>query len=141
MDSDGCRRVSSAHGPVHSDTGNLKQRERVMTPGVQFEATVLLTVSFGKFDTARSRSLSPKELGRFAPWLKTHGLQPGTLLKGRLKDLLSGWEDQSMSLSRLESLPAHGGALGLAFEKWQRAGLWVMIRSDPEYPGWLKRQL
>ena len=31
--------------------------------------------------------------------------------------------------------------LGLALEKWNRAGLWVMTRSDIDYPGRLKQRL
>ena len=31
--------------------------------------------------------------------------------------------------------------LGLALEKWQRAGLWVMTRSDEDYPFRLKSRL
>src|SRR5262249_4569703 len=31
--------------------------------------------------------------------------------------------------------------MALALEKWQRAGLWVMTRSDPDYPSRLKKRL
>ena len=31
--------------------------------------------------------------------------------------------------------------MGLALEKWQRAGLWVMTRSDADYPVRLKKRL
>jgi predicted Rossmann fold nucleotide-binding protein DprA/Smf involved in DNA uptake len=43
--------------------------------------------------------------------------------------------------ARLQALLARGAALGLALEKWQRAGLWVRTRGDPEYPDRLKRRL
>ena len=36
---------------------------------------------------------------------------------------------------------SRGATLALALEKWQRAGLWVMTRSDPDYPERLKRRL
>jgi predicted Rossmann fold nucleotide-binding protein DprA/Smf involved in DNA uptake len=38
-------------------------------------------------------------------------------------------------------LLGRGGALGLALEKWHRAGLWVLTRLDSEYPGRLRKRL
>ena len=49
--------------------------------------------------------------------------------------------DRSITLARLESLMDRGGAFGLSLERWQRAGLWVVAQSDPEYPVQLKRRL
>ena len=39
------------------------------------------------------------------------------------------------------ALLSRSPALALALEKWQRAGLWVITRSDPDYPARLKKQL
>ncbi len=102
---------------------------------------MLLTVSFGSYDRCGAKPLSAKEWARFAVWLKEHGLEPSILLKGDMKVLLAGWSDRSITLSRLERLLDRGAALGLALEKWQRAGLWVVTRSAPEYPERLKRRL
>ena len=102
---------------------------------------MLLTVSFGKSDKSGVKPLSRMEWARFAIWLKDHDLEPSALLKGDLNNLLSAWEDRSITLSRIESLMDRGGALGLALEKWQRAGLWAITRSDPEYPERLKSRL
>ena len=55
--------------------------------------------------------------------------------------VLAGWIDRSVSVARLEQLMGRGTALGLSLEKWQRAGLWILTRSDPEYPERLKRRL
>ena len=112
-----------------------------MNLGSQAQAVMLLTVSFGKSDKSSAKPLSTKEWARFAVWLKDHDLDPSALLKGDMNGLLSGWMDRSITLSRLESLMDRGGALGLALEKWQRAGLWVITRSDPKYPKRLKRRL
>ena len=46
-----------------------------------------------------------------------------------------------MTTHRVEALLDRGAALGLALEKWERAALWVMTRSDPDYPDRLKRRL
>lgn len=107
----------------------------------QAQAVMLLTVSFGKSDAPGSRPLSNGEWARFAVWLKDRGLEPAALLKADLSTLLQGWMDRSVSVARLQALLARGAALGLALEKWQRAGLWVLTRGDPEYPDRLKRRL
>ena len=39
------------------------------------------------------------------------------------------------------ALLGRGHSLALAVEKWQRAGLWMVTRSDPEYPKRLKSRL
>ena len=55
--------------------------------------------------------------------------------------LLSRWEDHTITRPRLENLLSRGAALGLALEKWHRAGLWVLTRTDSEYPGRLRKRL
>jgi predicted Rossmann fold nucleotide-binding protein DprA/Smf involved in DNA uptake len=77
------------------------------------------------------------------PRLREHQLQPSFLLEGNLEEVLAGWQrvDNVFPMTRLAELPGRGGALGLALEKWQPAGLWVMTRSDPDYPGALKQGL
>lgn len=110
-----------------------------LTP--QAQAVMLLTVSFGKPDSQQSKPFSNSEWARFAIWLKDHGSEPAALLKGDLDALLAGWMDRTVSVSRIRALLGRGAALGLALEKWQRAGLWILTRSDPEYPERLKRRL
>ena len=110
-----------------------------LTP--QAQAVMLLTVSFGKSDSPDGKPLSNNEWARFAIWMKDHGLEPAALLKGDLDALLAGWMDRTVTVARLRALLGRGAALGLSLEKWQRAGLWVLTRSDPEYPERLKRRL
>ncbi|MYA89595.1 MAG: DNA-processing protein DprA [Boseongicola sp. SB0662_bin_57] len=112
-----------------------------MHPNSQAQAMMLLTVSLGKPGSASERPLSAREWSRFAAWLKERGLEPSDLVKGDLKSTLSGWIDRTVPLSRLEHLLGRGGALGLALERWRRAGIWVVARSDPEYPDRLKSRL
>lgn len=59
----------------------------------------------------------------------------------RPAELLRGWSDKTITLERIEGLMGRGSALALAMEKWLRAGLWVMTRSDPDYPARLKKRL
>ena len=112
-----------------------------MNPSSQAQAMMLLTVSLGKPDNADEKPLSVREWSRLAAWLKEREIEPSDLLKGDLKSKLSGWMDRSVTLSRLEQLIGRGGTLGLALERWRRAGIWVIARPEPEYPDRLKRRL
>ena len=105
------------------------------------QATMLLTATLGRSDRSGVKPLSIREWARFAVWLKDHELEPASLLKCDLPSVLSGWTDGSITVPRLEQLLGRGGALGLLLERWQRAGLWVITRSDPEYPRRLKERL
>ena len=112
-----------------------------MNPSSHAQALMLLTVSFGKPDNADEKPLSAGEWSRLAAWLKEREIEPCDLLKGDLKATLSGWMDRSVTLSRLDHLFGRGGTLGLALERWWRAGIWVIARPDPEYPDRLKHRL
>ena len=98
------------------------------------EAVMLLTVSFGKSGTAATKPLTPTEWGEFAGWLKDGALGPGDLLNGNLTDLLKRWEHPKVTARRVQDLLNRGAALGFALEKWERAGLWALARSDTNYP-------
>jgi len=105
------------------------------------QAILLLTAHFAKARKEAVKPLTPKEWGRFALWLKDKSLTPEKLLNGRPGELLNGWSDKTITLERIEGLMGRGSALALAMEKWLRAGLWVMTRSDPDYPKRLKKRL
>ncbi len=109
-----------------------------MNVSLQTQAVMLLTVPFGK---TGAKPLSIREWARFALWLKDHELEPSQFLKGDPKSLLSNWMDKTVTLERVEGLLDRGGALGLALEKWQRTGLWIITRSEVDYPERLKRKL
>jgi len=107
----------------------------------QAQAVLLLTAYLARPAQSEPRPLSPTEWGRFARWLKERGITPERLLRDDLAPLLDGWLDRTVTLERIQALLNRAGALGLAVEKWQRAGLWILIRADADYPGRLKRQL
>jgi predicted Rossmann fold nucleotide-binding protein DprA/Smf involved in DNA uptake len=107
----------------------------------QTQAVLLLTAYFSKPVKGDPRPLSPTEWGRFALWLKDHDTLPEALLGNDPGPFLSGWNDKTITLDRIRYLLNRGSALALALEKWQRAGLWVLTRSDAEYPGRLKQHL
>lgn len=112
-----------------------------MALSAQAQAVVLLTAHLAKAEKGAVRPLSAAEWGRFAVWLRDRGLQPEALLSGEPARLLDGWLDKTVTMPRVEALLGRGAALGLALDRWERAGLWVMTRSDPDYPDRLKRRL
>ncbi len=105
------------------------------------QATLLLTSYFSKASNESAKPLTNSEWGRFALWLKDRSTTPADLLVTDPKTLLQGWHDARISAERIIELLSRGHSLALAMEKWQRAGLWVVTRSDPEYPMRLKQRL
>ena len=105
------------------------------------QATLLLTSYFSKASNESAKPLSNSEWGRFALWLKENSITPADLLVGDPQALLQGWHDKRISVERIVELLKRGHSLALAMEKWQRAGLWVVTRSDSEYPKRLKQRL
>ena len=105
------------------------------------QAIMLLTISFGKADQSDVKPLSPAEWHGLALWLRDRGLSPADLLRRDFEESLSGWADQKVTMPRLDSLLGRGMALALALEKWERVGLWVVARSDQDYPQRLRTHL
>lgn len=105
------------------------------------QATLLLTSYFSRASSESAKPLTNAEWGRFALWLKEKSTTPADLLVADPKALLQGWHDARISAERIIELLNRGHSLALAMEKWQRAGLWVVTRSDPEYPKRLKQRL
>jgi predicted Rossmann fold nucleotide-binding protein DprA/Smf involved in DNA uptake len=105
------------------------------------QATLLLTCYFSKASNEKAKPLTIAEWGRFALWLKEKNITPADLLVTDPKPLLVGWYDNRVGTERILALLGRGHSLALAIEKWQRAGLWVVTRADPEYPIRLKARL
>lgn len=113
-----------------------------MKISLQTQAILLLTAWFSKPTPRDPKPLTVTEWGRFAQWLKVQNITPELLLTASDPlTPLEGWSDRTITQERIVALLGRAGALGLALEKWQRAGLWVMTRSDPDYPTRLKRRL
>ena len=110
-----------------------------MTLGPQTQAVLLLTARFGKPGPTEPRPLSPTEWGRFALWLHERGLRPEDLLEADPTGRLDGFADQSIGRERVAFLLGRGAALGLASERWARAGIWVLTRGDAAYPSRLRK--
>ena len=105
------------------------------------QAILLLTSDFLKNKNVDISPLTPTEWGYFALWLHDNNLKPQDLLTPTFEEKLVNWNDKKITLTRLKKLLNRGGALALALEKWQQVGIWVITRSDPEYPKQLKKRL
>ncbi|MYB15224.1 MAG: DNA-processing protein DprA, partial [Rhodospirillaceae bacterium] len=112
-----------------------------MIANLRTQAVLLLTVSLGRADRDGAKPLSAGEWARLASWLEECNLDPAALMTGDPEELLSGWVDRTVTPGRLDGLLGRGAALGLAAEKWQRAGLWLLARPDPGYPARLEKRL
>lgn len=105
------------------------------------QATLLLTSYFSQVGSDDVKPLTNAEWGRFARWLKEQSVTPADLLATDVPSLLQTWQDPHISMARVIALLNRGHSLALATEKWQRAGLWLVTRADPEYPWRLKQRL
>jgi predicted Rossmann fold nucleotide-binding protein DprA/Smf involved in DNA uptake len=113
-----------------------------MSISTQTQAVLLLTAWFSKPAKDAPKPLTPSEWGSFALWLKEKGLTPEVLVdRADPSPMLEGWTHRSVDASRIRHLLGRSAALGIALEKWERAGLWVMTRSDADYPRSLKHRL
>ncbi|RWX48952.1 DNA recombination-mediator protein A [Candidatus Electrothrix communis] len=100
-------------------------------------AILLLCGIFGKDRSAKPLSLT--EYSSLVRWLIGVKMRPEDLLKKENipeASIGSGIEKQ-----RLESLLGRGIQLGFAVEEWQRNGIWIISRSDADYPARYKIHL
>ncbi len=54
---------------------------------------------------------------------------------------LRDWNDKRCPIDRILFLLGRGVTLGIAMEKWQRAGIWILSRTDDNYPQRLTERL
>ena len=104
------------------------------------QAILLLTGHFSKAADA-VKPLTNSEWTRLVGWLRQKEASPEQLLTAEFEEILGGFNDEKISSRRLFELLSRGSSLALATEKWLRAGLWIMTRSDADYPRRLKERL
>jgi predicted Rossmann fold nucleotide-binding protein DprA/Smf involved in DNA uptake len=104
------------------------------------KAILLLCSRFGSGDNGAAKPLTTKEYDDLASWLRTRDWWPMDLLE---ESNISTLHDPTLpvKLDRLRALLTRGTAMALAIEKWTNKGLWVICRSDDDYPQRLKQNL
>lgn len=105
------------------------------------QAILLLTSPLVKTGRDDIQPITPSDWNRLAVWLNQKNLKPGDLLLGDPAVHLHGWIDKRCPAERLLALLGRGVVLGIAMEKWQRAGIWVLSRMDNDYPKKIKDRL
>ncbi len=112
-----------------------------LTPDAQ--AIMLLTVHFSKSGSDSAKPLTTTEWARLNKWLLNRypDFKPSDLMTGKMSEWLEGWYHKRITCERIEALLNRGMVLALSVEKWERSGLWVMTRSDDDYPQRIKDRL
>jgi predicted Rossmann fold nucleotide-binding protein DprA/Smf involved in DNA uptake len=110
--------------------------ENVTEPQVSRDTQAVLLLC-GRF-AAREQidPLDTREYSRVEELLAQRSLRPADLLDGDLDLSAAG-----LDTSRIAHLLGRAMGLGLATERWANGGLWVISRSDPDYPSRLLQHL
>lgn len=105
------------------------------------QAILLLTSYFSKASLEKVKPLTTAEWAKFAYWLREQNISPERLLSSDLSQTLKGWYDSKVTKERINGLLSRGHSLAIAVEKWTRAGIWILTRSDLDYPKRFKSRL
>ncbi len=107
------------------------------TPTDDASAIALLCAFLG--GETKHLPLKLEEYNQVARVLHHSGKRPGDLLMtGALSEIAN---DAGIVADRLQWLLARRINLGFCLEEWQRKGIWILARSDPDYPDKLRSSL
>ncbi|MDE5093476.1 MAG: DNA-processing protein DprA [Trichodesmium sp. St11_bin5] len=98
------------------------------------QVTLLLCASFGQNRNIQPQPLTLIEYNIVANFLIKNQVRPGYLLSKNGLDILPKINDKKLNYERLVALLERGGILAITLEKWVNQGLWVLTRSDQNYP-------
>jgi predicted Rossmann fold nucleotide-binding protein DprA/Smf involved in DNA uptake len=111
----------------------------VLPPDTQ--AILLLCASFGQNRQTEPQPLTLSEYNSLAGWLRENQMRPADLLTPNGLNSLQANLESRINFGRVSALLERGVMLSLAVEKWTNQGLWILGRSDSEYPKRLKQIL
>lgn len=98
---------------------------------------ILLCGFFGN-----DKSIKPLSLGKYnsiARWLHSNKMRPEDLLEK--ENVKNAAKAADIDLEYLNKLLERGVQLGFAVEEWHRNGIWIISRSDNDYPTRYKKHL
>lgn len=105
------------------------------------KAILLLTSYLSKDLDKDTKPLSITEWNEVVRWMQTKKLAPEDFLVGNPESILETWIESKVSKQRIIDLLDRKMALALKLEKWTKAGVWIINRSDAEYPESIKNTL
>ncbi|MEG3906979.1 DNA-processing protein DprA [Microcoleus sp. w1-18aA5] len=111
----------------------------VLPPDTQ--AILLLCASFGQNRQTEPQPLTLSEYNSLAGLLRENQMRPADLLTPNGLNLLQEIPASGIEFDRVSALLERGVMLSLAVEKWTNQGLWILGRSDSQYPKRLKQIL
>jgi len=104
------------------------------------KAILLLCGHFGPSGDSGMKPLNIREYDEVATWLVRKNWWPADLLnednQAALSDAFAPIEPE-----RMKALLGRGASMAISIEKWINKGLWVLCRSDEDYPQRLKQHL
>lgn len=103
-------------------------------------AILLCTAYLSKELGTAVKPLSAAEWSTFGAWLVSKSLLPEDLLASPA-DHLASWEHDTISRERLSTLLERKASLAISLDKWTKAGIWVLNRSEAAYPQSVKEKL
>ena len=103
-------------------------------------AILLITAYFSKDVSETVQPLSIAEWSVFGTWLVEKNLNPEVLLAGYTEHLRQ-WEHDTITKKRLISLLERKASLAIALDKWTKAGIWILNRSEVAYPQKIRERL
>ena len=104
------------------------------------KAILLLCGHFGPPGESRIKPLNVREYDEVAGWLISKKWWPADLLDEENQAAL-GDAFAPVDPERMKSLLGRGASMAISVEKWINKGLWVLCRSDADYPQRLKQHL
>jgi predicted Rossmann fold nucleotide-binding protein DprA/Smf involved in DNA uptake len=104
------------------------------------KAILLLCGRFGLSDDAGVKPLNIREYDEVATWLIRKNWWPVDLLNEANQAALSE-AFAPVEPERMKALLGRGASMAISIEKWINKGLWVLCRSDEDYPQRLKQHL
>ncbi len=103
------------------------------------DAKVILLLC-GRFGgQSGAEPLESRDYNHVVRWLLGRKLRPADLLGFEHTPALA--KGTGIPETRLAALLQRGVKLGFAVEKWSQSGIWVLCRSDPDYPARFKSHL
>jgi len=104
------------------------------------QATLLLCGVFGG-EPSSIHPLTLAEFNKFEQWLASEGMNLSMLIEADSQWLMEKFQNSGFDVERLSALLGRGSAMAIAVEQWTNIGLWILSRSDEEYPPRLKSRL